>query len=342
MYTFTAVDNPAACETLTARAQTPFATSAWLQYLYEFRGATPCVIQIAAGDDYVGYFPGSILKIGPLKMFGSPLMGLRTPYMGFNLERDADLPVLVDELVDFISGTLNCNYISFCDRQVSQTVISQCRHAFIAGGAYETYLLDLTKSEEELFKNFKHMYRTNVRKFDSTGCRVEHDHSDAFIKTHNDQLKEVYEKDGIAAPDITRQVEAIFRNTAGKMLLSIKAVSPDGVNIASSYYLYQNKLAAFGSNASYREHLAYRPNQGLMWYAIKYLKNLGIETLDLSGADEYKAYYGGTYAVMNAYIYTQHGWLYRAFRLAQQAYYRSLRWRYALEKLNPFAKSPPS
>jgi CelD/BcsL family acetyltransferase involved in cellulose biosynthesis len=53
-----------------------------------------------------------------------------------------------------------------------------------------------------------------------------------------------------------------------------------------------NKTMYFWGGASFREHQLLRPNELLMWYAMKYWKSRGIEWCDLGGGADYKRKYG--------------------------------------------------
>ena len=331
MYHFTVVDNPAEREQITENAQTPFVTLDWLRFVCEYSGAKPYIIKVSCSENYLGYLCGAMIKKGPIKIFGSPFIGWRAPYMGFSMEQQVDFSSVLDQAIDYISNELGCHYITFCDRNISSEIINASDHKFILGDCHASYYIDLTKSEEELLGNFRRDQRQNVAKFAKTGCKVEEDYSDLFIRTHLDQFKEVYARHGLAAPDYTRKTEAIFKNTADKMLLSIKALSPEGMNIATSYYVYYNTKACFLGNASYSEYLGYRPNQALMWHAIKYLKRIGVETLDLNGRDGYKANYGGEYVVTPSFIYTKYRWIYSALHFVPKAYHSFLELRHFLK-----------
>jgi CelD/BcsL family acetyltransferase involved in cellulose biosynthesis len=48
----------------------------------------------------------------------------------------------------------------------------------------------------------------------------------------------------------------------------------------------------FWGGASWRSHQILRPNEALMWYAMRYWKSRGVEICDLGGRADYKRKWG--------------------------------------------------
>jgi len=197
---------------------------------------------------------------------------------------------------------------------------------------HATYFLDLTQTENMLFKNFKSGYRTCVRKFEKLGGTIIEEQDESFITEHHKQLTEVFARKQLSSPNYSKRLHILFSHFP-EMVLAINALDAEGHSIASSYYLGNGTLAFFASNASLTDHLYYNANQALMWYAIKYWKSKGIKCLDLGGRAEYKANFGAELRSTPAVIWTKHEFMYRLFTGARKAYYNKFAFIYKLKNI---------
>jgi len=281
----------------------PFTTIEWLQYLQELKHINPLILRITHNKEYVGYFTGGITRFFGIKVLGSPFWGWVGQHMGFDLMCKVDKSQIIDDLIEYATIELKVTYLQITDIKFSYEDIERCKYKLIEGERYKTCYIDLTKSEEELFKNFRSGYRTCVRKFEKEGGTIEEDYSDLFIAEHERQLKQVFERKKMQAPD-NRQKMALLYNScrikrgleSGLGIFSIKAMLPvvtsELKNISSSYYICNEYLAMFASNASYSKYLKASPNQSLTWYAIRAFKKAGIKVLDMGGSGDYKLNFG--------------------------------------------------
>lgn len=321
-YTFKKIDN---INNINLYVDSPFKTKEWLLFLKEYRNITPIVYNIYKDESYIGMFIGGEIRILMFRLLGSPFPGNIAQHMGFSLSKDVDYIELLDSFIHYFKKY----YILIIIRDINfyELNIKLCREKILFGEYYETSVLDLTKNEDEIFKSFKSGYRTCVRKFEKeNGSILLDDFSDDFIYNHNKQLKEVYKKDGVQSPDITKRLKLMFKYFKDtNMLLSLIAANDNNINIASSYYLGFNKMAIFISNASYKKYLNINPNQALMWCSIKYWKSLGIKTLDMCGPGDYKLNFGAIPIRIPSIIYTRFEILYKFIIALKLAYYNFLK-----------------
>jgi hypothetical protein len=92
--------------------------------------------------------------------------------------------------------------------------------------------------------------------------------------------------------DVARVRELIRHVQPSGNLLLLRARDHEGNCIATGIFPALNRAAYFWGGASWREHQNLRPNEPLMWYAMRYWKARGIEWLDLGGGAAYKRKYG--------------------------------------------------
>lgn len=282
----------------------PFVSVKWLQYLKELKGIKPVYLGINYEGNLIGYFFGGITHFCGIRVLGSPFWGWIGQHMGFILLDEVNKPELIDDLIDYALREFRVLYVQITDLKFDYSDVQQCKHKLVEGERYRTCYIDLTKSEEELFKNLKSGYRTCVRKFEKVGGVIQEDYSEEFIEEHHKQLADVFDRQRKKCPNYRQKMKMMFNspdflkgatNTLG--IYSIKAMLPAQsddqtlINVASSYYIHNGYMAMFASNASYSEYLKNCPNQALMWNAIVNLKRAGIKIIDMGGSGAYKLNY---------------------------------------------------
>lgn len=312
-----------------------FCTVQWLRFLSEFRNVKPMVIRIFDNtNSLIGHLTGASFSKFGLHFFGSPFYGWMGLHMGFDF---IDFPQnkyheVLDSVIDYLQEQLNLSYLIIADYKISLDIIKNCKKKLFCEKKAWTYFLDIQKSEEEIFNSFKSGYRTCVRKFYKMGGSIVEDYSDEFIAEHNRQLKDVFRRKALTAPDYSNRMK-ILNTKYPNMVLFIKAIDNRGNNIASSYYLGSGTMAFFASNASCSKGLNYNANQALMWYAIKYWKGKGIKTLDLGGTGDYKANFGSELKSTPIIVWSKHKWHYRLIELLRSIYYMQFRVKHRVQSI---------
>jgi CelD/BcsL family acetyltransferase involved in cellulose biosynthesis len=78
---------------------------------------------------------------------------------------------------------------------------------------------------------------------------------------------------------------------AGNILL-LRARDADGRCIATAVLPWYHHTMYFWGGASYRQYQSVRPNEALIWHALRYAKQRGVTEFDFVGGNAYKAKYG--------------------------------------------------
>lgn len=321
-----------------SRVKTPLLRTQWLDFINAWHGYQPVIIEIAGEGGVVAYFTALEKKIAFIKMLGSPLPGCLGQTMGFTALQDCSVEEridLLDATVKYLQKTLQYHYITVTDVNLGEEVFAQSKMRPRKGGTYTTWVLDLSKSEEELLAGLNKKYRRYVRdyseKFSGT---VEEDDSDEMVLLHNEQLKQVYGRDGIDAPNVIhkfRSFLAAFRGT--DMALGLRADIPEQTGIATAYRVAYGDWGYNLSIGSEKAYMDYHSNQGVMWRTICYMKQRGCKYLDFVGPGEHKGKYGAQPAVYPVIIFSTIPGLLWAMDTAKKLYYASFRWRGAIKKL---------
>lgn len=313
-----------------------FSTCSWLRFLRDWRHVNPVIVRITEENGaLVGYFTGAIQKKFGFSIFGSPFYGWMGQHLGFDLVESCGgkLPAgLLDELIAFLKKELRIPFLILADFKLSEEDLQGCESKLFYDTKRWSFFLDLTQTEEQLFKNFKSGYRTCVRKFEKMGGTIVEDMSDEFIDEHHTQLAEVFARKAMTPPNYRERMKLMYEKYP-ELVLSIKALDENGNNIASSYYFGAGSMAFFASNASLTDALKYNANQALMWYAIRYWKERGLKTLDLAGRAAYKENFGSVLKGTPTVVWAKYAWQYHLVMWARAAYYKTFRLKYKLKNL---------
>jgi hypothetical protein len=301
-----------------------YQTEPWLRFLQKTQNCEPVVASVKNGGATLGYFTGCVFRRFGLRMLGSPFPGWTTSYMGFNLQPGAPRLDAVRGLAEFAFDTLGCVHFELMDRQlgVEDTDRLPCHTSRFVG-----YEIDLTLSEDELFRNMDSDYRRCTRNAERNGVYVEECSDPAFVDEYYVQLRDVFAKQRLVPTYSLERVRAMYSYLQPSgMLLALRARDNEGKCIATGIFLGVGNTAYFWGGASWRQYQILRPNHAIQWYAMRYWKRNGFSRYDMGGGGRYKANFGGRSILvpwlrMSKYpIFEKPRQLYKSFRRkAQQA-----------------------
>jgi hypothetical protein len=270
-----------------------FHTPQWLAFVAEARGASPVLATVHDGDEVVGHFTGLLTKRFGLRILGSPMAGWTTSYLGFNLRPGVCRRDALAALLPFAFGSLGCAHLEIRDRS--------CTAADLDGFGFRweaapTAVIDLTPSEDRLFGAMASACRRNIRKADRSGVVIEEVHDDpSFAVEFYDQLRDVFAKQNLVPTYSIDRVRTLIRHLepAGRLLL-LRAREPGGRCIATAVLPWYHRTMYFWGGASYRPDQHLRPNEALIWHALRWARSHGVTEFDFVGGNSYKQKYGTT------------------------------------------------
>jgi hypothetical protein len=267
-------------------------TEEWIRFIQKARQATPVFAEIRDGSTQVGCFCGLISSRFGIRILGSPFPGWTTMYMGFNLEPHVPRWMALHALKHFAFHDLGCLHVEITDRFFST---EDGERAGFTEQFFNSYEIDLTKSEEQIFADMKPPCRTCIRKAQKSGVVIEESYGDdAFADEYYEQLKDVFARQNLV-PSYSRNLVRLFIQhmfPTGRLLL-LRARDAQEKCIATGLYPGMNRLAVFWGNASFRSSQHLRANQAMHWHAIRYWRAHGAEVFDWGGEGDYKEKYGG-------------------------------------------------
>jgi hypothetical protein len=271
--------------------RTIFQTLPWLGFVAKTQTAEPIVSAIKENGHTVGYFTGLVTRKLGLKILGSPFRGWTTAYMGFNLPPGFPRREALQVLPSFAFKDLKCHYLELVDRHVRKGDYLNQSYT-----VQSTYILeiDLTQSEDQLFANMDSACRRCIRKAAKCEVSIEEVSDMGFADDYYAQLRDVFAKQSLVPTyGIERVREFIHRLLPTGHLLLLRARSREGLCIATGIFPAFNDTAYFFGGASWRAHQILRPNEPLIWYAMRYWKARGISKFDMGGGrTSYKRKYG--------------------------------------------------
>jgi hypothetical protein len=265
-------------------------TREWLSFLAETQDAEPVVAALREDEATVGYFTGLVFRRFGVRILGSPFPGWTTPFIGFNRTGVHEAGEPLDALEQFAFAELGCLHLELRNRMPldAGSLPPSWERA-----SEPTLLLDLTPSEEELLATMSSSRRRNIRQSERNGIRVEQASDLGFADDYHAQLRDVFAKQGLVPTYGVERVRALIRHLlpTGRLLL-LRALTEDGRCAATGIYPAFNGLAQFWGGASWRPDQHLRPNEAVMWHAIRYWKGRGMQTLDMGYGADYKRAWG--------------------------------------------------
>lgn len=146
-----------------------------------------------------------------------------------------------------------------------------------------TFLLDLTKPEDELFANLDSKTRYNVNLAYKKGVRIYEDTSKEGMEQYIKILEETTQRQGFYAhgPDYFRTMWDTLGNSG--MLKIFHATYEDQVLVTWVMFVF-NDTFYYPYGASLRAHRDVMASNLMMWEMIRYGKSLGCTKLDMWGS----------------------------------------------------------
>jgi CelD/BcsL family acetyltransferase involved in cellulose biosynthesis len=267
-----------------------FQTPAWLAFVAETHGGTPVLATLTEGREPVGYFAGLMIRRFGAKILGSPFPGWNTEYMGFQLHDGVSRKQAARALVEYAFGQLRCVHLEFRDRTFDPADVEGLGFDVQTTGGYE---VDLTPAEPEILARMEQRSRWAIRKAVRMGVTIEEAQDDNFAEDYYAQLRDVFAKQRLVPTYDEERIRGLIRLLLPTgMLLLLRARDAEGRCVATGIFLGAGSRMFFWGGASWRQYQLLRPNELLMWHAMRYWKRRGVRFCDLGGGGDYKRKFG--------------------------------------------------
>ena len=170
-----------------------------------------------------------------------------------------------------------------------------------AKGSFEVIMLDLSEGSEEIFKNFSQSRRSDIRKaIRQNKIQI----SQVEILEELEELHKIHIawcKTKEVEPDTWEEFVIAWEQKDYKRIFIAKA---EGKIIAGSFFrFYKNALVEYAANNSIPDFRRLRPNDLLVWKAIKWSCENGFSHFSMGGSHLFLRRFGGNTATSYRYQY---------------------------------------
>ncbi|HEX9999880.1 MAG TPA: GNAT family N-acetyltransferase [Actinoplanes sp.] len=268
-----------------------FHTPEWLRFVAESQRAEPVLATVSVGGTVVGHFTGLLTRRYGLRILGSPMAGWTTSYGGFMLRPSVPRRAALEALMPFAFGELGCAHLEIRDRGLAEDDLAGLG---LRWATAPTAVIDLRPGEDALFGAMTSPCRRNIRKAGKSGVVIEEVTDDPqFADDFYEQLRDVFAKQNLVPTYPIDRVRSLIRHVApaGRLLL-LRARDCDGRCIATAILPWDHRTMYFWGGASHRQYQHLRPNEALIWHALRWARGRGIAEFDFVGGNSYKAKYG--------------------------------------------------
>jgi len=248
--------------------RSPFHEPAWMAAASEGLGFTDVYIGVFDNDGMIGAVPGFMARRGPVRVFGSPLRGTMTSYLGpvvFDLPAgDESLIDLSRHVGEFVRRRFKVVYARFTLRSTPAEGKPDL------GPSWKqqrpgSYRLDLTGGEQAVWDSLKSDCRRNIRRALRDSIEVE-----ALDDPHlfYGMLDRTLRRHGSTSFHSERFFESLFGGLAAPEFRPL-AARFRGKLIAAGLFYSDDRELHYLSGASERENGSLPTSYLLHWHALQ-------------------------------------------------------------------------
>ena len=149
-----------------------------------------------------------------------------------------------------------------------------------ASATFVSHSLDLAGDEQQIFKSFRDSTRRNIKKAAKSNIEVSFNSTWQSVETFY-ELNSITRKHHGVPPQPIKFFKKVFEHIISKDKGIVAIASHQGIPVAGAVFFHFGKKALFKFGASIRRFQHLRPNNLVMWEAIKWLASNGFENLNL-------------------------------------------------------------
>lgn len=300
---------------------------AWIEWLEACGCGTPLYLVFERDGEVVGAIPGLLVRLGLLRLYGSPLPGWQTPAMGPVFDpAHVSTDALIGALVPFLERRYRIHHVELLSGDLDAGPMQALG---FRGEAVPTYRARLYPGDAaRMMKALKESARRNIRRAAKLGLMARIEDDEAIVAEHYAQLSEVFVRGGNTVSFGLERAREFFRRmrAAGK-LVAVSVYLPEGANIATGLFTLDGRELLLWSWAHRTAQRWYRPTELLTWTVMTYAMAAGCETFDFMGLGDFKTKFGAELDVTkHRWVRSRYRWLTRARDFAERGY----RWQQSL------------
>jgi hypothetical protein len=241
---------------------TIFHSAAWARVLAESYGYKPVYFTQVDNGKLTGLIPVMAVKSGLTGRRGVSLPF--TDYCDPILPENVDLQDVLGQVIDYAK---TCRWRTVEVRDGRGVV-----PAFEPSYTYYGHKLDLTPGEDKIYANFKDNTKRNIKKAFKAEIQVNLSNSYEAVKQFC-QLNWLTRKKHGLPPQPNHFFENLHRHIIFHHRGIVALASCQEKVVAAAIYLHDGDMAIYKYGASHPDYLSIRPNNLVMWEAIRYYAN---------------------------------------------------------------------
>jgi CelD/BcsL family acetyltransferase involved in cellulose biosynthesis len=303
-------------------------TRAWMRSLEDSGKGRPLYLIFEKEGEVVGCLPGLVTRVGPFRLFGSPLPGWQSVSMGplFDPGR-----VGTRELLSALLPALERRWgVHHVELLCTNLDAADMRDAGFRGEPVYTYRAPLHPGDEaRTLKGLKDSARRNIKRAEKLGLVTVFEDDEEFLNEHIEQVHEVFRRGGNTMPMNRKRVAQYFRHMrdSGRLVAASVYLPDPHVRIATAMFTIHGKELLLWTWAHREQYRWYRPTELMTWKIMQRAMAAGCETLDFMGRGDFKAKFGAELdGTSYRWVRSRYGWLTALRDIAQRGY----RWQQAL------------
>jgi len=279
--------------------KTLFHESVWHDYLMSIvPGARVDYFVIVDGAETVGLFCALRVTKFALPVYGSPLPGTGTNYMGPLVQSGVDQTELARALLRMCRRH-RIAHLELASPSVDETSLSA---AGFQVHRSVTHLVPLASTEEAAWGELRSTCRNRVKKAEKMGVVAEVTDDPTIVDHFMAQYEEVYGKQGMVLPFGIDRPRALFRQLLPASRLLPVWVRHEGEIVAAGLFPYDERAIYFWGAASWLAHQHLCPNELLHWAVMREAVRRGIPAYNMcGGTSQFKDKFGGSDVPYNHY-----------------------------------------
>jgi hypothetical protein len=293
---------------------------AWVRSLEASELGKPLFLVFERERQIVGCLPGLLVRVGPLRIFGSPLPGWQSAGMGplFDASR-VSASELTSALITFLERQHGVHHMELVSASLDHSAM---RAARFKGEPVPTFRCRLFADEAAQRKALKESARRNIRRGVKLGLDVRFEEDERFVDEHYDQVCEVFTRGGNSVPFRKRRVLEYFRHLrASGNLLAAAVYLPSGECIATSTFAMEGNELVLWNWTHRTRHRWYRPTELMTWTVMRRAAALGCNTFDMMGRGDFKTRFGAELdETRYRWVRSRYQWIGRLRDLASDGY----------------------
>ena len=303
--------------------KTLFHETAWLDHIQTIHNDGWLeFFEIREKDRRLGYFCAFVIKKAFLKVYGSPLAGTGTNFLGPLVNHDVDQ----DALVKALQGLVRWSKFAHLELANEWFDIDIMRTQGFEVHPSVTHVIELPDNEEDAWKNLKSACRNRVRKAEKNGMKVEVIEDLTLADEYYEQFIEVYGKQGMVTPFGVERPRSLMQCLVpGNRILPLR-ISLEGEAVATGLFPYDENCIYFWGAASWLKYHKLCPNELLHWEVIKHALTKGIPRYNMcGGTSQFKSKFGGADVPYNHYSKSSLPMMKQARKLYKKAHHTRLK-----------------